>query len=96
MKKELPLISEAILQEERNSKPHVKEKTSTEPLESCELLFPSSGVEMKRQRSLPKGRRGESSLALLGIGAVANWTWDELMDGFAMSSFQVKNICTYV
>lgn len=47
---------------------------------------------MKRQRRSPEWEKGinESSLAPLPMGAVANWSWDGLMDGFAMNVFWVK------
>ncbi|KAI5661549.1 hypothetical protein M9H77_20872 [Catharanthus roseus] len=54
------------------------------------LFFPSWLVKMKRQRaSSGKDKRtGESCLAPLRMPTVYNWSWDELMDGYAMNAFQ--------
>lgn len=58
------------------------------------LFFPSWLVKMKRQRaSSGKDKRtGESCLAPLRMPTVYNWSWDELMDGYAMNAFQVISL----
>lgn len=76
VEKELSSIPEGTPQEESNVKPLVEERTDTEPLKSCKLLFPSWATKIKRQWRSPKIDKGvrESSLAPLGMDAVADWT----------------------
>lgn len=53
---------------------------------------------MKRQKRLLEREKpiGESSLTPLGMGAVAIWSWVELMDGFAVNAFQVQLVSVFI